>query len=180
MIIIIFWYEQYFGSQNRIKVVHAICWKFWKTLSFQKNEKIFVNMSQIDNLSLWIENTCFKTSFKTSSFSRKNMSSKNIFQIFIFLWLPQSKSGTPKNCKSWLPQSGPGTPKNWKNGTPNKPLGTPKNKTVAPPMVSPKKKHVLRSAFASYSLRFVATPIWCKIAQTIWRRLGATARLERK
>ena len=143
MIIIIFWYEKYFGSQNRRKVVHEICWKFWKTLSFQKNEKIFVNMSQIDNLSLWIENTCFKTSFKTSSFSRKNMSSKNIFQIFIFLWLPQSKSGTPKKnikCKSWHPQSGPGVPKNWKNGTPNKPLGTPKNKTVAPPMVSPQKK----------------------------------------
>ena len=113
-------HEKYFGSENQIKITNEIFLQLWKTQFCQKNPKKFVNMSQIDNLSLWIENTCLRTSFKTSSFSRKNMSLKNIFQIFIFLWLPQSKSGTPKNWKSWLPQSGLATPKNWKNGTPNK------------------------------------------------------------
>ena len=95
MIIIISQYKTYFGSHDRKKSIHEISMKLWQTDFSQKNAKIFMNMSQIDKSSLWIERTCLKTCFKTLSFSRKNMRLKNVFEFFQFLWSPQSFCGVP-------------------------------------------------------------------------------------
>ena len=96
MIITISQYKKYFGSHDRKKSIHEISMKLWQTDFSQKNAKIFMNMSQIDKSSLWIERTCLKTCFKTLSFSRKNMRLKNVFEFFQFLWGPQSFCGVPK------------------------------------------------------------------------------------
>ena len=71
MIITISQYKKYFGSHDRKKSIHEISMKLWQTDFSQKNAKIFMNMSQIDKSSLWIERTCLKTYFKTLLFSRK-------------------------------------------------------------------------------------------------------------
>ena len=88
MIITISRYNKYFGSHGRKKPIHEFSIKLWKTYFSQKNETIFVNMSQIYNSSLWIEKTCLRTCFKTLSFSRKNVRSKKDFVIFIFFGVP--------------------------------------------------------------------------------------------
>ena len=124
MIITISRYKKYFGSHDRKKSIHEISMKLWQTDFSQKNAKIFMNMSQIDKSSLWIERTSLKTCFKTLSFSRKNMRLKNFFEFFQFLWSPQSFCGVPKN---------------WKMGVPSKPLGVPPKKTWSPKWESPKK-----------------------------------------
>ena len=143
MIITISRYKKYFGSHDRKKSIHEISMKLWQTDFSQKNAKIFMNMSQIDKSSLWIERTSLKTCFKTLSFSRKNMRLKNFFEFFQFLWSPQSFCGVPKNWKMGVPSEPVGVPKNWKMGVPSKPLGVPPQKNVESQVgVPPQKKHV--------------------------------------
>ena len=103
MIITISRYNKYFGSHGRKKPIHEFSIKLWKTYFSQKNEKIFVNMSQIYNSSLWIEKTCLRTCFKTLSFSRKNMRLKNIFKLNFFFGIPNQFMESPINEKSGVP-----------------------------------------------------------------------------
>ena len=143
MIITISRYKKYFGSHDRKKSIHEISMKLWQTDFSQKNAKIFMNMSQIDKSSLWIERTSLKTCFKTLSFLRKNMRLKNFFEFFQFLWSPQSFCGVPKNWKMGVPSEPVGVPKNWKMGVPNEPVGVPKNRKMgvpSKPLGVPKKK----------------------------------------
>ena len=88
MIITISRYKKYFGSHDREKSIHEISMKLWQTDFSQKNAKIFMNMSQIDKSSLWIEKTSLKTCFKTLSFSRKNVRSKKDFEFLYFFGVP--------------------------------------------------------------------------------------------
>ena len=106
MIITIFRYEKYFGSQSQIKTTHEIFLSLRKTHFCQKNPKKVVNMSQIDNSSLWIEKPCLRTCFKTSSFSSKNMRSKNIFKFSYFCGVPNQKVESPINEWSGVPNQG--------------------------------------------------------------------------
>ena len=141
MIITISRYKKYFGSHDRKKSIHEISMKLWQTDFSQKNAKIFMNMSQIDKSSLWIERTCLKTCFKTLSFSRKNMRLKKNFEFFQFLWSPQSFCGVPKNWKMGVPSEPVGVSKNWKMGVPSKPLGVPQKKNVESQVGVPQKKN---------------------------------------
>ena len=143
MIITISQYKKYFGSHDRKKSIHEISMKLWQTDFSQKNAKIFMNMSQIDKSSLWIERTCLKTCFKTLSFSRKNMRLKNFFEFFQFLWSPQSFCGVPKNWK-WESLVNPlESPKTEKWESQVNPLESPKTEkweSQVNPLESPKKK----------------------------------------
>ena len=142
MIITISQYKKYFGSHDRKKSIHEISMKLWQTDFSQKNAKIFMNMSQIDKSSLWIERTCLKTCFKTLSFSRKNMRLKNFFEFFQFLWSPQSFCGVPKNWK-WESLVNPlESPKTEKWESLVNPLESPKTEkweSQVNPLESPKK-----------------------------------------
>ena len=100
MIITISRYNKYFGSHGRKKSIHEISTKLWESYFSQKIEKIFLNMSQIDKSSLWIERTCLKTCFKTLSFSRKNMRLKDVFHF----------CGIPNHFVESLMNEGSGVP----------------------------------------------------------------------
>ena len=71
MIIIISQYKKYFGSHDRKKSIHEISMKLWQTDFSQKNAKIFMNMSQIDKSSLWIERTSLKHVLRPYHFYEK-------------------------------------------------------------------------------------------------------------
>ena len=91
MIITISRYNKYFGSRGRKKSIHEISTKLWETYFSQKIEKIFMNMSQIDKSSLWIERTCLKTCFKTLTsyrFHEQIWDWKTFLHFFNFCGVP--------------------------------------------------------------------------------------------
>ena len=64
MIITISRYKKYFGSHDRKKSIHEISMKLWQTDFSQKNAKIFMNMSQIDNSSFVNRKNIFQNVFQ--------------------------------------------------------------------------------------------------------------------
>ena len=88
--------------------MHETSLRLWKINFSQKNRKIFVNMSQIDNLSLWIEKTCLTTCFKTSSFSQKKIwGRKTFFRFLYFLGVPNQKVESPTKTNLESPMESP-------------------------------------------------------------------------
>ena len=141
MIITISRYNKYFGSHGRKKSIHEIATKLWETYFSQKIEKIFMNMSQIDKSSLWIERTCLKTCFKTLSFSRKNVRSKKDFVIFIFFGVPNHFVESLMNEGSGVPSRTVESPKTEKWESQVNPLESPPKKNVESQVGVQKKNH---------------------------------------